>query len=424
MQSVYMETFGCSAAQGESENILALLQDAGCEIVEKEGLADTIIVYFCSVKGPSENSGLRIIKKVKEQCPHKNIIATGCISKSIRERLSSLDPLISIVDTHNLDKIATALKEPGEQFICFSELNKAALPKLRKNDLVDIIPINSSCSSHCTFCATKLIKGKLVSYPEEDIITSAKKAIDEGVKEIWITSQDTICYGLDTRKKPMLPELIKRIASIEGDFMIRIGMMNPKHIPPIIEDIASMFNQKNVYKFLHIPIQSGNNRILGLMQRQNTREDVMSIIKHLRVRMPQLTIATDVICGFPSETEEEFSDTLSLLKLIEPDVVNFSRFWPRPGTIAAKMPQHQSKVIKTRSSDLTNFLVPLLNKRNEVWNGWQGEIMINELGKKGTMVGRNQSYKPVVVEGNYPLGKKIMVSIIGSTEYYLIGKET
>jgi len=178
-----------------------------------------------------------------------------------------------------------------------------------------------------------------------------------------------------------------------------------------------------VFKFLHVPVQSGNDKILGLMKRNYKVEDFKKIISEFRKSIPNLTVSTDIICGFPTETEQQFNDSLELVKEIKPDVLNISRFHARAMTEAAKMEgQIDGGTTKNRSRLLTDIFTNIARMNNEKWLNWQGEILIDENGKHDTWVGRNSSYKPVIVRGDVKLGDLIKVKIKNITPYDLRGE--
>ncbi|MDD5416995.1 MAG: MiaB/RimO family radical SAM methylthiotransferase, partial [Candidatus Aenigmarchaeota archaeon] len=243
-----------------------------------------------------------------------------------------------------------------------------------------------------------------------------------GCKEIWITSQDTGAYGLDEYDKSQLPDLMNKINDIPKDFMVRIGMMNPNNIKPILTELINSFNNKKMYKFIHIPVQSGSDEILKAMNRKYTALEFKDLVEAFRDAF-RCTIWTDIIVGYPGETEEQFKETLKLIKEIEPDYVNISRFAKRDGTPAAQLKQLDTEEMKRRTSTLTNLVENMSLKKNREWIGWSGDILITERGKKeGQWIGRNFAYKQVVINMNGNLlGKFIKVRIDDATPTTLVG---
>jgi MiaB/RimO family radical SAM methylthiotransferase len=245
--------------------------------------------------------------------------------------------------------------------------------------------------------------------------------LKEGCKEIWITSQDNGCYGLDTNTN--LPELLKQITKINGRFFIRVGMMSPTFVKIFTKELVEAYKSEKIFKFLHLPVEAGSDRVLKLMKRGYKTKDFLNIVKEFRKKFPLLTLATDIIVGFPGEKTKDFEMTVKLIKEVKPDVVNISKFGVRPGTEAEKMRQLPYKVVKKRSARLTQIVKKLQLKQNKKWLDWKGNILVDEIGKKGTFIGRNFAYKPVVIHSSQNLlGKFVKVRITDITSTYLIGK--
>ena len=343
----------------------------------------------------------------------------------IKDKLESIAPNASLVSTHHIRKIARAvqmvLKNKKVEFIGDSSEIKLCLPRIRKNPVIDIVPISSGCSGACTYCAVKLAKGELFSYPKAKIIQEITESVRTGCKEVWLTSQDNASYGMDKYNESRLPDLINSIRRIPGNFMVRIGMMNPNNIKPILNDLIKAYSSKKIYKFVHIPVQSGNNEILKKMNRKYTIEEFIEIVNAFR-QYERFTIWTDIIVGYPGESEEQFRDSMKLVQKCKFDWVNISRFAKREGTVAAKLPQLPTDIMKKRTSKLTNLVNNVALERNKEWIGWEGKILISEKGKRpGQWIGRNFAYKPVVIfkSGNL-LGKIIDVKVTDAINTTLV----
>jgi len=404
MVKVYFRTFGCPTNFSESESMAGLLRKADFEIVDNPEDAFVAILNICTVKG--NTVPLREIRKVRENYPHKKIIVAGCITQDIIPEIKGIDGEISLISTNSISEIVSVVEEtindnpvdvltPSEK-----PEEKASLPKDLRKPVV-IIPICSGCTGNCTYCSVRIVKGKLASYPMEKIIEQCRRAVTQGAKEIWITSQDTASYMLDKNEKTRLPELVGKIAKIPGNFKIRVGMMNINNLMPVIDEIIQAFNSDKVFKFLHIPLQSGSDEILKKMRRKYTARDFKTTLKRLREGIPNLTLSTDIITGFPGETKEQFNESKMLIDEIKPDVLNVSRFRQRPGTEAAEMEgQIPGDEAKQRSKNITSLFEWSAYLKNKQWLGWAGNVIVEETGKEGTdtMIGRNPSYKPVIIE--------------------------
>ena len=425
MTSIYFQTHGCSTNLSESEIMMGLLKKADFELVEEPEKADILIINICTVKG--EEVALRNIRKLIEGFPNKKLIVAGCITKIILNEARKLREDLSFINTHNIksiiDVVEEVLNDNVVEAMGYDGYKKINLPKARKNPVVGIIPILNSCANYCSYCSVRYVKGKLFSYSMQDIEFEALKCLNQGCKELWITSQDNAAYMLEKEKISKLPELINNITKIEKKFFMRIGMMNPMHILDILEPMIKAYKSDKVFKFLHIPVQSGNDEILNLMKRNYNVDDFKKIVSEFRKNIPNLTISTDIICGFPTETEEQFNDSLNLIKEIKPDVLNISRFQPRPNTEAARMEgQINGRITKDRSRILTDIFTNIARMNNERWLNWEGEILIDERGKNDTWVGRNFAYRPVIVRGNIKIGDYVKVKINNVTSFDLRGE--
>lgn len=424
MVSVYVENYGCSLNLSESEMIKGILSEAGHSIKTETDGASVLVINMCSVKTPTERKIIKRIARLRECYPNRQIIVSGCLPLDWKEKLSGLN--VSAVTTHNMDRIAEAVEMVSGGLNVFHdekrEITKLCLPKIRSNPVIGIVPISSGCNLCCSYCVTRLIKGRLVSYPVDSIVRQARSDLGGGCREIWLTAQDTAAYGTENCQESKLPGVIKSISDIHGDFFIRVGMMNPLHAIPVIEQLIEAFRSGKVFQFLHLPLQSGSNRILEEMKRNYTVEDFMEIVRRFRKAFPDITLSTDVICGFPTETDGEFMDTVRVIEKLRPDVLNVSRFWPRSGTPASHMPQTHSWLTKERSRYLVSVFRKISEERNRRWQGWQGKAIIDEYGKGNSMLGRNYAYKQVVVNEALNIGDSVDVRISSAEGHYLAGK--
>jgi MiaB-like tRNA modifying enzyme len=416
---VHIETFGCSANQADSEIMAGLLDKAGYKLVGNAENADLVIINSCVVKGKTET---HVLKEVaKSQKLGKKLILAGCMPQTGIYASKLKD--ISVLGVFETERIVEAVKavSAGKRISWLSTKKKVkpCFPRLRKNPIIAVVVISSGCLGHCTYCIVKLAKGELCSYSENIILNEVKTALKEGCKEIWLTSQDCAAYGSDIGTN--LANLLERVLALKGDFMVRIGMSNPNHLMKNLDKLVELYKSPKMFKFLHIPVQAGNNQILKLMNRQYTVEDFKKIISKFKKEMPEITISTDLICGFPSETEKQFQDSLDLIKWLQPDTLNLNLFWPRPGTPAAKMRQLKPGIGRERTRKVTEVFEKNELEKNKNWIGWSGDILIDEKGSKGGFVGRNFAYKPIVVK-KAKLGEIVKVKIVNATNDYLSGQ--
>jgi len=265
-------------------------------------------------------------------------------------------------------------------------------------------------------------RGSLRSYPLEEIVEKIRCDLTTDTKEFWLTSQDMACYGKDLGTN--LSTLIKSVCAVNGDFRVRVGMMTPNFALDMLNELVEAFRSMKVFKFLHLPVQSGDDTVLKRMRRCYTIQHFKKVVAAFREAFPELTLATDVICGFPGETEEAFENTLSLISEVKPDIVNVSKFFSRPGTAAAEMPNVVEQAeIKRRSTEVAKLAKQISFERNRRWEEWTGGILIDEKGKvPGSWIGRNFAYKPVTVKSIYHLlGKTLQVRVVKAFSTYLEG---
>jgi len=251
-----------------------------------------------------------------------------------------------------------------------------------------------------------------------------RKDLATGVREFWLTSQDTACYGRDIGTS--LAELLSALCSFEGDFRIRVGMMTPNTALDVLEELIQAFGSPKVFKFVHLPVQSGDDQVLKRMRRFYSVADFRKIVSKFREHFPEMTLSTDVICGFPGESEKAFEKTLHLIREVEPDVVNVSKFFPRPGTPAADMQEDcvSAFEIRRRSGVAAELVKEISFARNQHWMCWTGGILVDEVGKMpGSWIGRNMAYKPVVVKSDaILLGKSLRAKVVRAFSTYLEGE--
>lgn len=427
---IYVKNYGCTANRHDLEVMLAYLIKGGYEIIDVPELADVLLVNTCGVKTPTEDRvifHLRSLSRLK-----KPIIIAGCLPKIDLPAIKKAVPNYSaIMDPYSVSKILLAVKkaeqnEKNNVFFSQKPEIKLRLPKVRTNRLIEIIQIAEGCTGSCSFCCVKFARGRLFSYPKELIVSKAKKAVKNGVREIWITAQDTGAYGRDIGVN--LIELLEEICRIEGKFFVRVGMMTPNHALEILDGLVNAYKNGKIFKFLHLPVQSGDDKVLKRMRRLYSVNDFKDIIGAFRASFPKATIATDVICGFPSETKEAFERTLRLIEDVQPDIVNVSKFFARPRTSAADMHEYfvNSQEIKRRSGIAAKLARKVAFERNQRWVGWTGEVLVDEVGKvPGSWVGRNFAYKPIVLKNSGSgdlIGKTFDVKVVEAFRTYLKGE--
>lgn len=421
MPNASVLTYGCAHNQKDSQLIEAQLLKHGYQLVNEQE-ADLVVVNTCTVKAPTEN---RIITKLDELQNRDQVIVTGCLSqanpeiirkrypnyvvmginaapfilqhlkqvKAINQAAESTLIELPLATNGSVSKNNKVLYAPIEETF----IDKPALPSTRWNPHLNIIQINEGCLNTCSFCATKLARGRLQSYSPESIIRSIRQT---PTSEVWLTSQDTGCYGFDMDTS--LPSLLQEVDKIDRKFWLRVGMGNPNNLIKVLDDTIAAYHSEKVFKFLHLPVQSGSNDVLKHMKRGYTVEEYEYIVKRFKEDFPDLMLATDIIVGYPTETEADFEATIKTLQNTSPQINHISRYWTRRDTPAAKLEQLPQEVRKERGKIVTEITEAFQLKQNQRWRGWQGEALVVDQGATGGVEARNLYYRPIILEKGTP----------------------
>ena len=421
MAKIWVEAYGCSASFSDSEMISGLIVNGGHTLAENPDDSDLSVIVTCSVKDATAS---KMIHRIKES-NSKPLVVAGCLPKAEKDTVEKFAENASLLGPNSIGKTLQVIQSTldGKKLIALedSDISKVGLPKIRLNPAVGIVEIASGCMSECTFCQTKLSKGDLQSYRVGDIVRQVKTEISDGCSEVWLTSTDNGCYGFDIDSD--LPELINSVVEIPDKFFVRVGMMNPMYMPRIRDNLLKSFDSSKVFKFLHVPVQSGSDKVLNDMKRGHTASTFRDVVNQFREKFGKFTISTDVIVGFPTETEEDFEMTMNLLRETKPDIVNLSRYSQRPGTDAAEMVQIDVAEVKRRSKIAYELISDISRENNQKWVGWKGQVLFDE-EFENQVRGRNFAYKPIFVNEEPKIGQISSVEITEATNHSLIGKIT
>jgi len=404
----YVESYGCTMNFGEGRKLSRDMASMGYSEASSAEDADIVILNTCTVVETTEKKMLARISELKKM--KKEVIVTGCMAKVQPKRVEIRLPGSIILAPSDYHMFA---REVAERY----GVAGPAIPIKEGTDA--ILPIAQGCLGNCTYCITKFARGKLKSYDPESLVSEFNGFVDSGAKEILVTAQDTACYGADIHTD--LPALMRSMLQKDGDYRMRIGMMNPNHLKKIIEGLISVMDDGRVYRFLHIPVQSGSDTVLRNMNRGYTAEQFMELVDTLRTSIPEISIATDIITGFPGETDEDHQKTMQLVKDLHADTLNITRFSSRPGTEAASMDQLHGRILKERSTELTELKNQVEYDVNKRLIGHRFRALATEVGKEGTIV-RTEYYRPVVIREDIPLGTFLDVEVIDCRSTYLLGK--
>jgi MiaB-like tRNA modifying enzyme len=428
---IYIETYGCAANQNNSEIISGILTSSGYKMTNNEDIASIIIINSCVVKGKTENKTIRRIQDITKDNPKKLLIIAGCITETNAMQIKKIAPSIILLGTHHIKEIVKLIKdyeenklgkEKQEEYLSEQNEEKLLSPKIPSNKLISITQISEGCDGFCTYCKTRMAKGKLFSYPKEDILKSIKSDLQNGAKEIWITSQDNANYGMDKFGRE-LPLLLNEILKLKHKFKLRLGMMDPNNVLPIIDELIEIYKNPKMYKFLHIPLQSASNSVLKSMNRLYKIEQAQKIIDKFKLAFPDIVIATDIIVGYPSERDIDYKETLEFVKKNKFDVFNLSKMSIHKGTPASKLLPLDPKIIHTRTSELMEVhRQTALENKNKFLNK-KINVFVNKRLGGNLFEARDENYNIVLLNTEKKvLGKTIDVKVKNLGIHHMIGE--
>lgn len=421
----YLETYGCSLNTADSDIIVGRLQKLDAERVQEIHDADLIILNSCGVKEPTED---RIIHRLEELSKETSpVVVAGCLPRISLSRIERAIPdYAAILGPQSIESLASVVPrilsgERGIQHLDSDEVSKLKWFEGPPDSVICTVPICEGCLGNCAYCAVRFARGQVRSYSVDDIHRVIERCTHLGYKEIRLTSQDAAVFGSDTGET--LASLLDDVGQIEGTHKFRLGMFNPNLVLDSIDDILEAMESPRFFKFFHIPLQTGSDSVLKAMKRRYTVAEWEMIVGRIRERFSDATIATDIIAGFPGENDSDFEQTLDVIRMIRPSVVNISKYGDRPGTLASKSKNKvNTDTKKNRSRALTILVNDILRESNESWVGWSGPIILTEKGSKGGIVGRNESYKTVIIQEEKNLGSTVNVEITSAERTHLNGE--
>ncbi len=431
LKTAYLETFGCTANQNNSEIMAGILAGAGFILTKNPELADIIIINTCIVKSKTESKIKRRIQDLKKETKNKLMIIAGCMPQTDFKKLKKLSNNSIFLGTNHTKDIVNLIKDFQEKrldekrqisYISEDRETKLLVPKLPQNSLISIHQISEGCLGDCSFCRARLAKGKLYSYPEGRILESIESDLVNGAKELWLTSQDNASYGFD-RGKLELADLLKKILELKHKFKLRLGMSNPNNVLPIINELLEVYKDKKIFKFLHIPIQSASNKVLKDMNRFYTIKQAEEIINKFKERFPQGVIATDIIVGYPTETQEDHELNLKFIKKYRPDVLNISKFSSHKQTPAGKLKPLSSGIIKKRTSELMEVHRETAKSNKLQYLGKIISVFIDKKVGENLHQARDENYNIIFLKcSKENLGKEVNVKITQIGVHNMVGE--
>ncbi len=415
---VYVESFGCAQNLGEGEAIERSLHAEGHAIAPGPEGAELGVLVGCAVIGPTEDRMIRRWEWLSARIPR--IIVTGCLVPLRTDRLNGPGrPRTRFVPIREQSGIPALVREWASPEA--GEEPPDSRAPTRPTTIAEVT-IAQGCTSACSYCFSRLARGRLTSVPLDEVVGRIELAQRLGAIELRLSSLDTSCWGEDLPGAPGLPQLLWSLAELPGAFRVRVGMMSPQSLAPIAPAVWSALGRERFFRFVHLPVQSGSDEVLEAMHRGYRAQTFRSLVEGARRSLPDLMLSTDVIVGYPTEEERDFRASLSLLEEVEPEIVNVTRFSARPGTPAARLRPLPGRIVKERSRALAQLRIRIARRKMERWIGRTETAWVVEAGTPGTTIARLSNYLPVVVPRVVPFGETLPVRIDGARSNYLLGR--
>ena len=433
--TAYVETYGCQQNEADSEKLRGYLAQSGYAIVQEAEGADVVVMNTCAIREHAEQrvfGNLGALTHTKRRHPEQKIFLCGCMAgeTKVSDRIKKSYPHVDgCFSTHHLwqfpEILYNVLTKKKRQFYIEDEPGSIAegIPQVRDNTLKAWVSIMYGCNNFCTYCIVPYVRGRERSRKKEDILAECRCLIENGAKELTLLGQNVNSYGKDLAESVDFSDLLAEIAALDGDFLIRFMTSHPRDAGKKLFD--TMASSPKIAKQLHLPFQSGSSRVLKAMNRHYDREKYLELVNYAKSVMPDLVLTSDVIVGFPGETEEEFEETISLIQQVRYDSLFTFIFSPRTGTPAASMDDPTPKEEKNRRFD----------RLCAVQNGISEEIHENYVGKtlrclidgtdKEFLTARTEGGRLVRFSGDSSLiGSYRYLTITGATTWSLTGELT
>lgn len=420
-----LRTYGCQMNEHDSEQVEFILSDVGLERVEDIKNANIVIMNTCAIRGTAENKAfgfLGSLKKLKSEKKDLKIVISGCLPKmdeafeTIIKKHNHVDVLMGTSNYNNLPELLYKSYFSDEPIIDISDqydLDSSQLNYSRMYKHKSFVNITYGCNNFCSYCVVPYTRGRERSREAIEIIEEIKTLVKDGVKEVTLLGQNVNSYGKTLEKKVTFAELIEEINKIKGLERIRFMTSHPKDISD--ELINSFAKLDKLSNHLHLPVQSGSDKILHEMNRKYTSDEYKKIIDKVKSINSDIALSTDIIVGFPGETEEDFLDTIDLVKYVEYDSIFIFLYSPREGTPAATMIDQVSKDIKMdRFNRLTEVVNEIALEKNKAYMNKEVLVLVDEISKNNDKIlsGRTDTFKLVNFEGDSSLiGKIVKVKI-------------
>ena len=433
-RTFYLETHGCQMNEHDSERMAGLMEVAGYRRVARAEDADVAILNTCAIRENADNKlygHLGSLKSVKERTG-LTIAVGGCQAEKDRATVRTKAPWVDVVfGTRNIDalpRLVQTVEDAGVPIVEFAEqfaVHPSALPAHRGSSYHAWVAIQYGCNNACTFCIVPSVRGAEVSRPLGEIVGEVRRLVDDGVSEISLLGQNVNSYGRDLTGRPIFAELLRAVDAVPGVRRIRYTSPHPKDFK---QDTAlAMAECRSVCEHLHFPVQSGSDAVLRRMRRAYSRSSYLDKVEMARETIPGLALTTDIIVGFPGETELEFEDTMSLVEIVRFDGAYMFQYSKRPGTAAATMSDQIPKVTtQARYDRLLGVQTRISHERNRELVGSRVELTIERTSSKSDAsraTGRTRTNRLVhVATSDAAAGDQVHATVTEAHAHYLVGQ--
>ncbi|MGH2529070.1 MAG: tRNA (N6-isopentenyl adenosine(37)-C2)-methylthiotransferase MiaB [Actinomycetota bacterium] len=430
-----LRTFGCQMNEHDSERIAGLLESDGYVRAEEAAEAQVVVFNTCAIRENADNrlyGNLGHLRPFKEANPRLRIVVAGCLAQKDQGRIQERAPWVDVViGTHALPGLLELLKRaetegPQMDVREYTEVFPSALPARREVAHHAWVSIAMGCDNRCTFCIVPVVRGPQLSRPMGDVLAEVQGLARRGVVEITLLGQNVNTYGRDltvpgSSRRPLFAELLRAVNDVEGIRRIRFTSPHPHDFTPDV--IEAMAECERVCEHIHFPMQSGSDRILKAMQRSYRSERYLSWLSRIREAIPGIAVTTDIIVGFPGETEEDFGATLGVVGVARFDQAFTFQYSPRPGTPAASMTGQVPKdVVQDRFDRLVALQGSISLSRMHEMVGRTAEVLVEGVGRKGGVQGRTRTNKVVHLVGDLAPGTFLDARITSAHPHHLVGE--
>ena len=429
-----IKTYGCQMNVHESEKIAGMLEGIGYSPCENEEDADIIVFNTCCIRDTAEKKiqgNIGVLKGLKRVKKDLIIAVVGCMTQQngAAELLKKKFPYVDIIlGTSNLNDLPAAVEKRrrGKKSITLADSTVDAdkvLPVTRTSYPNAWVNIMYGCNNFCTYCIVPYVRGRERSRKIEDVVNEVKSLLSQGYKEITLLGQNVDSYGSDLKNGENFAKLLERIAAIEGKYRIRFMTSHPKDISSEVIDVIAQY--PNICNNVHLPVQSGSDKILKAMNRHYDRTKYLQIVEELKTKLPGVGITSDIMIGFPGETDQDFEDTLDLVRRVRFSNAFTFVYSPRKGTPAATMEQISPAIKKERITTLVAEQNRITKEISDTYTGNVYEILVEDIAPKheGSVCGRTESGRLVTFKGSSDLiGQFVNVKITRSQSASLFGE--